>query len=223
MRTIFLIFVLIMTYSLSADIKLVKVTGTVQVKKDSSAQWKGALSGDILNAGSFIFTGFNSTAVIEYNSIKIEVKPLSQACIASLIVNEKKCVSDIYLKYGKVRADIKKIGSVKTDFSVRSANSTASVRGTGLETGDNELYVEYGGVRFESDSFKSIFVTAGESAFYSDIIFEFITQQQILLKKYYPDVRPLGLFDDDLFIDDYDDGSIGNGKSELIIKVRVKR
>jgi len=138
--------------------------GVVQIKPSENAEWSNATVGQKLNAGYFIHTGFKSSAIIQSNNIKVEIKPLSQITVASLLKEGNTISSDVLLKYGKVKADIEKSEDVKTMFKVRTANSTASVRGTAFTFGDGVLLVERGTVALINDSGSMVLVSGGETA-----------------------------------------------------------
>jgi hypothetical protein len=159
----FVIFLNFYVYS-AEDISLLSISGVVQFKETENAKWVKASVGQKLSAGFFIYTGFDSNAVIQTPNAKIEVKPLSQVSIASLIADKKNIVTDVYLKYGKVKANIEKNAEVKTLFKVRSANSTASVRGTYFGFGNDEATVENGVVNLTNANGSSVLVQVGENA-----------------------------------------------------------
>jgi len=155
--------ILVSTLS-SQTASILSLEGVVQVKASENSEWRNASVGDKLAAGYFIHTGFKSTAIIQSNTIKLEVKPLTQITVAALLKEGDTISSDVLLKYGKVKADVQKSEDVKTMFKVRTANSTASVRGTAFTFGDNILNVERGKVELINDSGSSVFVLGGESA-----------------------------------------------------------
>src|SRR4030043_1960722 len=144
--------ILLLSYTLNAQITVKSITGFVQFKKNISSEWIIPKVGDKLEPGYIIYTGFKSTAVIQTPNAVIEVKPLSQITISSLLVSQDKVSTDIYLKYGKVKAEVNINKQTQTLFKVRSANSTASVRGTKFLFGDKELFVDAGTVYLLSDA-----------------------------------------------------------------------
>lgn len=148
----------------SQTISIVSMEGTVQVKEAENSEWILATAGQKLGSGFFIHTGFKSSAVIKSDNIKVEVKPLSQLTVASLFKEGNTVSSDMLLKYGRVKADVQKSDEVKTMFKVRTANSTASVRGTAFTFGDDVLIVERGTVALVNDSGSIVLVSGGESA-----------------------------------------------------------
>ncbi|MBN2544220.1 MAG: FecR domain-containing protein [Spirochaetes bacterium] len=163
-KIIIILLIIFITYTLNAQITIKSIIGFVQFKKDINSEWIIPKVGDKLQPGYIIYTGFKSTAVIQTPNAVIEVKPLSQITISSLLVSQDKISTDIYLKYGKVRAEVNVNKQTQTLFKVRSANSTASVRGTIFEFGDKELLVDEGTVYLLSDSNFSALVEKNETA-----------------------------------------------------------
>lgn len=158
---------------------LQSVKGVVQVKLKADSNWLDAKDGMTLNSGSLINTGFKSSAVVNVNGSLLEIKQLTQISVASLIESNN-VITDVELKYGKIKAVVEPAATdVKTNFKVRSANSTASVRGTVFNYGDSYLYVERGTVLFESKNGDYLFVQADEEA----IIQKFKNIQEPLVNK----------------------------------------
>ena len=174
------------------SIRLVDLTGIVQVKATVSSGWQKAVSGQALKPGNFIYTGFNSSCIIQTNNAKIEVKPLSQTSVNSLISTKESIETEVYLKYGKVKADVQTSENVRTVFKVRSANSTASVRGTIFTFGENILFVESGTVELLGAHSDSVLVQKNEKA--SVRFLQFIDNPLAeKLKLYQVNAGPLGL------------------------------
>ncbi|MCG8569668.1 MAG: FecR family protein [Spirochaetes bacterium] len=193
MKKIFFFLLFVLSFSLfSEQISLISVTGTVQIKDSVQQSWKNAKQGQVLSPGAIIFTGFNSSAIIQFSNSKVEVQPLSQASVASLIETSDKITTDIYLKYGKVKANVTSTENIKTIFKVRSANSTASVRGTIFTFGDDALFVEDGTVLLTSLFGGSSMVQKGEEAF-APFMGEIETPYDTRLKDYYVNTNPIGL------------------------------
>ena len=88
-KALILLFLLI-SFSLSANISLVSMKGYVQIRENEKADWRIPTTGQKLKPGFIIYTGFNSSAIIQSKNAKIEVKPLSQISIASLLVTKDK-------------------------------------------------------------------------------------------------------------------------------------
>lgn len=227
LKVLFLVLLLsILTFSIYAEsIKVISTNGTVQYKEKSGADWKTARPGQSLGKGYYIFTGFNSSAIVQAEQFKLEVKPLSQLSIAELIADKDSRVTDIYLKYGKVKADVvKSDGKVETSlFKVRSANSTASVRGTTFLYGEDELVVYNGTVFLESNNQDTVLVQRDEKA-YSQKYGGIQSPKEEKLKDYYVDTSPTGLSDAESKLGNIISDRRGlTLRGQLIITITVKQ
>jgi hypothetical protein len=122
-----------------------EVKGKVEVQP-GSAGWRTATVGMRLNKGTAISTGFNASAVLDVEGAVLQVKPLTRMRIDELVKREGTVSTGLYLKVGKVKADIKTSEDLKHDFTLRSSVSTAAVRGTSFEFDGINLWVENGTV-----------------------------------------------------------------------------
>ncbi len=106
-----------------------ELTGKVEVKAPRGA-WTSALVGMTISQGTTISTGFNSTALIDLGNSVLNVRPLTRLTLEELIEREGTIQTDLFLRVGKVNAEVKSVAGVKQDFKLRSPISTAAVRGT---------------------------------------------------------------------------------------------
>ena len=226
MRKFFLVTIFILvnfTFIFSQSITIQSVTGVVQVKLDANSNWIDAKKDMALNSGSIINTGFNSNAVIKVNGSLLDVKQVTQISVSSLIESNNNVITDIDLKYGKLKAVVEPAATdVKTNFKVRSANSTASVRGTIFSYGDSYLYVEKGTVLFESRNGDFFFVQADEEA----IIQKFKNIQEPFLNKnanYNIDTNPIGLSNEEKEDNKNDIIRYNKQKATAIIRINLKK
>ena len=196
------------------QIKLVSLSGYVQLKYDEKSNWITPKAGDLLKTGYIIYTGFNSSAVIQINNSKIDVKPVTQISIAGLLSANNKEQTDLSLKYGNIKAEVNKNKETQIVFKVRSANSTASVRGTSFIFGDDELFVEKGTVQFLSDYGFDTLVQAGEKANVSKLSMS-TTPMQNITSNASVNGNPSG------YSDGESDGTQG-GQERLPAKVLIK-
>ena len=134
-----------------------EIKGTVRIKMSEGDQWIVPESGQEIDKGTTVSTGFHSTAVIKMENSLTEVKPLTQIKVEELLATGKQIKSSMYLNFGKIKTKVTKLKNLKTDFKVRSAICTASVRGTEFEFGGNLLIVENGLVLLKSaDGFETM-------------------------------------------------------------------
>jgi len=213
-----------LNFIFAESIILQSINGIVQVKLTNDSNWIDAKQGMTLNSGSTINTGFKSNAIVKVNGSLLEVKQLTQITVASLMESNKNVITDVELKYGKIKAVVEPAATdVKTNFKVRSANSTASVRGTVFQYGDSYLYVEKGTVLFESNNGDFLFVQADEEA----VIGKFKNVSDPLVNKnsnYTVDINPVGLSENEK---DGNADAIGNQfkdrKATAIIRINLKK
>jgi hypothetical protein len=141
-----------------------EVTGKVEVKAAGALAWAPAKPGQLLAKGSFISTGFNSTAVLNLGSSVVSVKPLTRLQLEELIAREGAVSTSLFLKVGKVSAAVKTGEGLKQDFTVKSPVSTAAVRGTDFEFDGLTVTVINGLVYFSNNLGQGRGVGQGESS-----------------------------------------------------------
>ena len=121
--------------SLSAQLKAVvkEISGKVEVKSSSESAWRPAKAGMNIGRGYSIATGFNSTAVLELGQSILRVRPLTRMRLEDLVQKEGTVSTDLFLKVGKVKAEVKTASGVPQKFTLKGPVSTAAVRGTDFE------------------------------------------------------------------------------------------
>jgi hypothetical protein len=98
------------------------------------------------------------------------------------------------MKYGKLKSTVQKVSNVKTDFKIRTANTTASVRGTIFSITDDSLDVEEGRVYYSTVDNMGLIVEPGEKARY--FLFSMINSPFYdYVDRYGVDTSPIGLSD----------------------------
>lgn len=193
MKRLMTVLFLTILWSLSAqEIKVLKIEGKVKYKESSAGEWLDVKEGQLLKTGFLIYTGFDSRAILQTPGAKIEVKELSQTTIEALLATEESVITDIHLKYGQIKADVQSSENSKTIFNVRSANSTASVRGTIFTFGDDRLFVEDGFVTLSNDYGEEVLARKDDRA-YSPSFSTIATPYQHRFERYYVNFNPLGL------------------------------
>jgi hypothetical protein len=149
----------------AADVTAVvaKITGKAQVLKD--ADWVPLTVGQQLAVGSTVSTGFRSELQLKIGPSTVTVKALSRLTVQDLIQTGTDVKTDLYLKVGKIDAEVNKSEAVTTqNFTVRSPVSTASVRGTAFTYDGFTLQVTRGMVEFSDLHGNKVFVPVGEAA-----------------------------------------------------------
>lgn len=219
-KSILFLLCLLITISLSAEISLESYQGYVQIKASEKSAWLSPKSGQKLQPGFIIYTGFNSSAIIRTDDSKIEVKPLTQMSISALLKTKNKISTEVYLKYGKVKANVSSPQEVQTIFKVRSANSTASVRGTIFYFGNDTLIVEDGIVQLLSDDGFSMLLMDGDKAYAPkmDFIVSPVEQKE---GEAFVSILPIGMSDLEMGnMDGFGDSKTG-GQAKVVIKINI--
>ena len=125
-----------------------EIAGTVEIKRAGSETWEAANRGQNLSWDTTISTGFRSTAVIAIGDSLLTVRPLTRLTLLELSQNQGNEKVELNLQSGRLKADVKPPEGGKTEFVVRSPNSTSSVRGTIFEFDTLNIEVRLGTVAY---------------------------------------------------------------------------
>jgi hypothetical protein len=135
-------------------------TGTVDVKVGTAA-WRAARTGERIAKDTVISTSFKSTALIALGNSTLIVKPLTRLTLAEIQNMQGDESVDLYLHTGRVRAEVNPPVSGKTNFTMRSPTTTASVRGTSFDFDGVNLSVDEGRVYITGGDGTGTYVGAG--------------------------------------------------------------
>ncbi len=139
-----------------------QVTGKVEV--NSGTGWKPAATGTAVARGSVISTGFDSTAILDLGQSTVSVKPLTRLTLEELVQQSGSQTTGLFLRTGKVSAQVKTAEGLRQDFKLRSPVSTAAVRGTSFVYDGQTVEVSEGVVEFLNLLEQRLAVAAGEGA-----------------------------------------------------------
>ena len=128
-----------------------EISGKVEIKPPQLG-WITAQEGTVVALGTVISTGFNSRAVLGLGRSVLSVDPLTRLRIDELIEREGTVTTDLFLRVGKVNAEVKSTSGVIQNFKLRSPVSTAAVRGTGFDYSGYDLYVYDGDGTYENQT-----------------------------------------------------------------------
>lgn len=147
-----------------SPVALVKeLSGKVETMPPGKA-WAPAAVGQKLPKGTQVATGFRSSATLALGDSLLAVKPLTQMSVEELVKTGNLVKTEVYLRVGKVKAEVVTTASTKNDFKLKSPTATASVRGTSFEFDGDTLYVERGTVVMIAASGAQRPVKAGEAS-----------------------------------------------------------
>jgi hypothetical protein len=142
-----------------------RISGTVELKAPGAADWAAATEGQALEQKTLISTGFKSTAIIVLGRSTLTLRPLTRLSLEELLSIQGNERADVYLRAGRVRANVIPPPTGKVDFTVRSPSVTASVRGTTFDFDTVNLKVDEGRVNFSGTDRTAVYVGAGQSSY----------------------------------------------------------
>ena len=140
-----------------------ETTGKVEVR-DPGGAWRPALVGTKLPMGAFISTGFSSTAVLDLGTSTLRVSPLTRMQLVDLVAQQATVSTSLFLKVGKVHAEVKTTQGVRQDFTLKGPQATAAVRGTEFDFDGLTVNVVNGVVLFSNARGQARSVPAGEQS-----------------------------------------------------------
>jgi hypothetical protein len=121
--------------------------------------------GTTIPKGSSISTGFKSTALLEMGESSLAVNQLTRMTLEELARQAGVQQTNVFLRVGRVSAQVKTTTGIKHDFKLRSPVSTAAVRGTDFEYNGWLLVVTDGEVTLTSPGGSTRLVIAGEKGY----------------------------------------------------------
>ncbi|GHV90361.1 iron dicitrate transporter FecR [Spirochaetia bacterium] len=142
-----------------------EVSGTVEIKEDGAAGWKTASPGVSAGKNTIVSTGLKSSAVLSLGSSRIEIRPLTMLTLEELTRQSGAEEASLYLRTGRVRAEVRPPTGTRVDFSVKSPSATASVRGTSFEFDGVRLWVNDGRVLLAGANGQRGYVNGGQRSY----------------------------------------------------------
>jgi hypothetical protein len=138
-----------------------EITGTVEVKGPDQESWAPAAAGQSLPQAALISTGFKSSAILEIGNSTLTVRPLTRLSLEEIMENQGNEEVRLYLRTGRIRAEVSPPTGGTVDFRIRSPTITASVRGTAFEFNGVRLNVDEGLVHVTGGDASGVYVGAG--------------------------------------------------------------
>lgn len=123
-------------------------SGKVEYRLDGG--WEPVRVGLTIPLNATISTGFGATATLDVGGSTIEVAQLTRLTVEELADDGTTVSTGVFVPVGRVRATVTTAADRSTDFRVRTAQSTAAVRGTTFETNGWQIIVREGSVEFLS-------------------------------------------------------------------------
>jgi ferric-dicitrate binding protein FerR (iron transport regulator) len=140
------------------------MTGTVELKRARSNTWVAAAVGAQIESATVVSTGFRSTALLAIGNSTIVVRPLTRLTLDELMTQNNNETVNVNLNTGRIRVDVNPPAGGRSNFSVQSPSSTASVRGTAFEMDTVSIRVSEGAVSYSSGGSEPVIVSAGQES-----------------------------------------------------------
>jgi len=208
-----LAFLILTTWLFATSGKVVAVKGKVELQK--TGQWRPAQSGDELDSGTLISTGFKSELTIKLDGSTIVVQSLTRLRLDEIIKKGDVLSSKVYLDMGSIKANVKPAETKKVSFTVRTPVATASVRGTSGEISYNGvLNGETGIWDYQNSTGDRVMVYAGDTVSIDN--FGNITPAQITFQADVKPQTPSTPSEKDVDYKGVDDGQYNKDIDELI-------
>ncbi|MDR3122865.1 MAG: FecR family protein [Treponema sp.] len=137
----------------------------VEIKEAGTSGWKRAAPGGFIESNTIISTGLKSSAVIVLGNSRLEVRPLTMLTMEELVQKEGIEETAVYLRTGRVRAEVRPPTGIQVDFRVKSPSVTASVRGTTFEFDGKNLWVGDGRVLLAGSNGQKVYVAKGQRSY----------------------------------------------------------
>ncbi len=128
---------------------LTELTGKVEVKAPGG-NWTPAAVGTKVAMGASISTGFSSSALLDLGTSTLRVAPLTRMQLVDLVARQGSVSTSLFLKVGKVHAEVKKVEGLRQSFTLKSPQATAAVRGTEFDFDGLTVNVINGVVQFSN-------------------------------------------------------------------------
>lgn len=106
------------------------IAGTVEISKDRGKTFTTATAGTRFEEGNLIMTGGRSSVKLRFSYGDLTVEAATNLRIDKYVNQNNIKKAQLYLNVGTVKAIIKKVANVRSDFSVQTNTTTASIRGS---------------------------------------------------------------------------------------------
>ena len=163
------LFIVLVVLTLSSATLFAGNKATVIAKKGKveilqNGEWLPVRVNMEISLGTTISTGFKSSAKLDLGDSIVTVSQLSRMKIEELSKVDNHAKTTLFLKVGKVKADVKSSAKLKHNFKFRSPVATASVRGTSFTFTPIQLTVHEGSVDFSNSYGQKGLVIIGQKA-----------------------------------------------------------
>jgi hypothetical protein len=140
-----------------------QVNGKVELRPQGGS-WQTAEAGDMIPTNATISTGFGARAVVAIGQSTVTVDSLTRLTLQELVRREGVQTTGMSLDVGRVEANVQSAEGLSNNFNVRSARSTASVRGTQFSYDGTTIQVSEGVVAFANNLGQNVTVSQGQGS-----------------------------------------------------------
>jgi hypothetical protein len=151
-------------FSQNLPARILEIQGKVETREVSASEWKPAAEGDIIGSATIVSTSFKSTAILSLGDSTLIVRPLTMLTLEELVQKEGVEEVRLYLRGGRIRAEVSPPTGGTVNFTIRSPIAIASVRGTSFEFDGKHLRVESGTVLLENNNSQRGYISAGQQS-----------------------------------------------------------
>jgi hypothetical protein len=149
----------------NTEARLLEFSGTVEIKEVGASGWRPAVQNEVIKNDTAVSTGFKSTALISLGNSRLIVRPLTRLSLEELLERDGSEEVSLYLRSGRVRAEVTPPAGGDAVFTVRSPIATASVRGTAFRFDTRRLQVDNGIVRLANNKGQRVYVPEGRQSY----------------------------------------------------------
>ncbi|MDR0451221.1 MAG: FecR family protein [Treponema sp.] len=149
----------------AAQAVFTEVQGKVEVLPSGASGWTSAVAGMAIEKDTVISVSFKSSALIQTLSSRILLRPLTRLSLEEIIVLEGSERIGLSLRAGRIRAEVSPPAGAKTEFTVSSPMTVASVRGTSFEFDTVNLLVDKGLIRYSYIKGLTVYVAEREASY----------------------------------------------------------
>lgn len=150
-------------FGFSQEAVFEQVSGKVEFRS-AGGSWTAASVGDAIPMNATISTGFGAEAILAIGQASVTVDPLTRLTLEELVQREGVVSTEVSLDVGRVEASVQSAEGLSNDFRVRSARSTASVRGTEFSYDGSTIRVSEGLVAFANNLGQRVSVAQGQGS-----------------------------------------------------------
>ena len=147
------------------EARFAELNGTVETRIGEAGNWTPASAGGLIGKDMVISTGIKSSAVISLGGSTVTMNALTMLTLEELLQQDGTEEAVLYLRTGRINADVTPPSGIKSEFTVRSPTTTASVRGTSFSFNGQQLKVHSGKVALSNNNGQKVYVKTNQRSY----------------------------------------------------------